>query len=165
MISQKNAVVKAVVEVLGDDFEAGVTNVREVITPEQKASVREQLLNSFVNGEIVYSKPTDNTSDLKKYVNGLINNHFRKAKELNGGSTYRPASSTGPRGDAQLKELNKLLSSGQFSEGTDQYTSITSAIAERTSTLEAERAAKKAASSKKKIDVSVLPSNIAGLLD
>lgn len=163
-IKQKDAVVSAVAEVLGDDFTPGTTIVRDVITTDQKAEVRDAVVNGILDGSIAYSKDNTNATEVKKYVGGLINNHFRKAKDLNGGTTYKPTG-TGPVRDKQLRELNKLLNTGKFSEGSEQFTSIQSAIATRTAELTAAKTAKQAASAKSKVDMSVLPENITDLLN
>ncbi len=164
MAKQKDAVVNAVANALGDDFTSGITNVKEVITAEQKAEVKSAVINGILDGSVDYSKDNTNEAEVRKYVGGLVNNHFRKAKELNGGTTYKPTG-VGPVRDKQLRELNKLLSTGQFTVGSAQHTDIQSAISTRTAELTAAKAAKQAASVKAKVDMSVLPENITNLLD
>ena len=162
--NQKQAVVNAVTEVLGSDFVVGETLVKDVITADQKATVKASIVEGILDGSIGYSKDNTDAAAVSKYVSGLINNHFRKARELNGGSVYRPTN-TGPVRDSQLRELNKLLNSGQFEIDSEQYSSIQSSISTRTAELTAAKSAKSAASAKSKIDMSVLPSHITDLID
>ncbi len=106
-LSQKEAVFNAVTEIIG------VTRTIEDTSPlnldkDQKASVREILLEGFANDEIELKNTQD---DMKKYVNGLLNNWIRKDKRFNGNVTYKaknPGSRAG-QGDTQIKNLRLLL--------------------------------------------------------
>ena len=162
-IKQKDAVVNAVVEVLGSDFVPFETLVSEVITADQKQAVRELVLAGILDGGVAYTKDISDEPTVKKYVSGLVNNHFRKAKDLNGGSTYTPTG-TGAARDDQLRELNKLLSTGDYETGSEQYASIQGAITSRKAELTAAKASKQAASAAAKVDMSVIPSHILDLL-
>jgi hypothetical protein len=37
---------------------------------------------------VEYKKPTADATVVRRYVNGMVDNHLRKAKELNGGTKY-----------------------------------------------------------------------------
>ena len=79
-------------------------------TPEQRASVREILYEGFKAGKIALgTEYTD--EELMGYIPGLINNHLRKDKRLNGGVAYvptNPGSRVGS-GDPQVKAMRLLL--------------------------------------------------------
>lgn len=70
------------------------------------------LMQGFLSGQIELSSESKrNESYLTKYIPGLVNNHVRKDKRLNGGTEYvakNPGSRQGA-GDAQLKALRQLL--------------------------------------------------------
>lgn len=162
MMKQKDAVVIAVTKVLGEDFTVGTTVVKDVITKDQKSEVRGIVLQGILDGEVAYNKDLADEKAIGRYVNSMVDNHFRKAKELNGGSTYRPAS-TGTRRDPQLKELNKLLKSlPEDSEGREQ---VLEHIEIRNKQLDEARAQKRSAASIGEIDVDVLPQHLRGLVD
>lgn len=161
-MKQVQAVVNAVSEVLGDDFTQESTVVGEVITPEQKAEVREIVLNGILNGDVAFKGSLEDEALVKRYVSGMVDNHFRKSRLLNGGSVYKP-SATGTKRDPQLKELNKLLKT--LSPGTEDYTKVQEHIEVRTSQLAEERAAKSIANSRAQIDTSVLPSHLTDMLN
>lgn len=161
-IKQKDAVVNAVVEILGDDFTPFNTVVSEVITADQKRAVREIVFNGILDGGVAYTKDISDESAVKKYVSGLVNNHFRKAKDLNGGSSYAPTG-TGATRDSQLRELNKLLST--YETGSEQYASIQGAVATRQAELSAAKAAQTTAKQAAKVDMSVIPNHILELLN
>lgn len=157
---QKEAVVEAIISVLGDSFQPNSTIVKDVITSEQKSEIRDIIFNGILSGEIGYNKDLTNESEVRKYTNGLIDNHIRRAKELNGGTVYKP-SREGTKRDAQLKELNKLLNSGRFQEGSEEYIAISSHIQTRKSQIAAERANGAPAAP---VDVDMLPANLRGLV-
>ena len=120
MKSQREATVNAIMAVLSDrgvNFElGGSTNVSTVLTAEDKKKVQTILSNGFNKGEIQLSteasaKYVGNTSEMNKYVSGLINNWVRKFPDFNAGTKYEaknPGSRAGT-GDEQVKEMRKLL--------------------------------------------------------
>jgi len=159
---QKDAVVEAVISVLGDSFVGGTTIVKDIITPEQKSEIKELVFNGIVSGEIGYGKDLEDTKEIKRYANGVVDNHVRRAKELNAGTVYKP-SKEGTKRDPQLKELNKLLNSGQFPEDGEQYAAIVSHIETRTNQLASERAAKRSGSPAP-VDADMLPAHLQNLV-
>jgi len=166
-IGQKEAVVKAVSLVLGGAFVSGSTNVKSILSETQLAEVREIVFTGIIHGTVVFNKDTSDEKNVRRYVNGMIDNHFRKAKELNGGNKYIAQSSGSGRGtrDAQLTALRKLAKS--YTDGSAEKTKVLSAISSREEQLIQERQvkaqAKKTARSVKNIDASVLPSELSNL--
>lgn len=164
---QKQAVVDAVQQVLGSNFVPGETVVKSVISADELSQVRDLLFNGIQNGTVSYNGDSSDDKALSRYVNGMIQNHFRKAKELNGGSKYTPANPGSGRRDEQLTNLKKLLKT--YSEGSDEYNKVLTAISNREAELQAERKAATEAKKQQKIvdsiDTSVLPTELAGLVE
>jgi hypothetical protein len=166
--SQKEAVVAAVEEILGDSFVSGTTIVKETITSDQLSQLREQILTGILGGTIAYSGDRSDAKAVGRYVNGMIDNHFRKAKELNGGMKYAVKNVTGSRGsrDPQLTALRKLAKG--YAAGSPELIRVQQAIVAREAQLLQERNAAKAENKRsetlKKIDVSVLPAELSSLI-
>jgi len=158
---QVQAVINAVTAVLGDQFIPNSTSVLSSITKEQKEEIREAVLNGVFSGEVVYNGSTVDAAAVKRYVNGMVDNHLRKSKILNGGSTYKP-SGKGSKRDPQLRELSKLLKT--FEPGSDNYANVQTSISTRNSQLLAEKNQKSVANVRASIDTSVLPDNLAAML-
>ena len=165
-VSQKTAVVNAVAAVLGSSFEPFETQVKSTLTNEQLEEVRSTVFSGIVGGEIQYNGDTSDEKTLRRYVNGMIDNHFRKAKELNGGNKYAPANPGRGRRDPQLTSLKKLIKN--YSEGTDEFTKVMSAIQLRETQLLEERKASAVARKRSEvlnnIDTSVLPEDLQATL-
>ena len=150
-LNQKEAVFNAVTEVIG------VTRTEEDITPlkldkDQKASVREILLEGFENEEIELK---NDPKDMKKYVNGLLNNWLRKDKRFNGNVTYKaknPGSRAG-QGDAQIKNLRLLL---KTDIDDDAKAEINQAIQDRLAEIKPEK--------KIEVDATVIPEHLQHLV-
>jgi hypothetical protein len=165
-IGQKQAVVNAVGSILGSDFTAGETPVKDIITQDQLNKVRDDVFSNIKNGNVSYNGDTSDDKALRRYVNGMVQNHFRKAKELNGGEKYAPTGG-GAKRDAQLSELKKLLDT--YSAGSEEYDKIQQAISNREAELQEER---KAAAEQRKqqkiingIDRSSLPDDLAQAIE
>ena len=120
MKSQREATVNAILSVLSDrgvNFElGGSVNVISILTAEDKKKVQTILSTGFNKGEIQLSaeaaaKYVGNTSEMNKYVSGLINNWVRKYSDFNGGDKYTPKNPGSRQGtsDEQVKEMRKLL--------------------------------------------------------
>lgn len=161
-VSQKNAVVNAVSGVLGGSFTSGQTVAKELLTAEQLEEVRTTVFNGILNGDIQFNGDTSDSKTLRRYVNGMIDNHFRKAKELNGGVKYTPANPGKGRRDPQLSALKQLIK--KYDEGTDEFTRVMSAIQVREGELVEERKAntisRKQDALLSGIDTSVLPEDL-----
>lgn len=168
-ITQKQAVIDAVSAVLGSRFTSGTTNVKSVITEDETSKVRDLVSNGIIAGDVVYSKNPSDTEAVKRYTAGLIENHFRKAKELNGGNKYVPSNPRPRRAkDEQIVTLNKLLET--YAEGTEEYKSVQEAIANRYKELGTTQPVgrkKKVAASETddNIDMSVLPEDLRSMLE
>jgi hypothetical protein len=121
MKSQREATVNTILSVLeerGETFElGGSVNISDVLTSEDKKKVQTILVTGFNKGEIQMSddartKYIGNTSEINKYVSGLINNWIRKFPDFNVGAKYQvknPGSRAGTS-DEQVREMKKLLS-------------------------------------------------------
>jgi hypothetical protein len=104
-LNQKEATYQAIINVCG--VHDGPYNP----TKEQRAQVNAILVAGFMAGSIELER-SFTESELKAYVSGLQSNWLRKDKRLNGGIKYEaknPGSRAG-MGDAQLREMKKLLS-------------------------------------------------------
>ena len=161
-MKQTEAVVTAVTEVLGDRFTAKETNVAAVITKEEKQIVRESVVTGITNGDITYNKDIGDTATVTRYVNGMVDNHIRKNKALNGDTIYKPMR-TGTKRDLQLKNLTRLLNSGKYEQNSQEYGLIVTHIELRTKELEAVKASKKS-NTVSQIDTSVLPQHLADMV-
>jgi hypothetical protein len=138
-ISQKQAVVNAISKVLGSSFISGSTAVKSILTSDQLKQVRTLVFDGIKNGDVQINKSYDD-SGLQRYVNGMVDNHLRKAKELNGGTSYRPSSTRASKNvkDPQLSALKKLASS--YSSGNPELTKVQAAIMARETELGIARA-------------------------
>ena len=87
IISQKNAVIDTVKNILKSDYDPSKP-VKDILTKEQVGEIKDAILNGILKGEIAYNKDINQVDVIKKYVSGMVSNHFRKAKELNGGTKY-----------------------------------------------------------------------------
>lgn len=116
-MKQSDAVVSAVTSVMGTRDSYEWTEVRSNL-PEIVAILTE----GFLNGDIQLSDPTKrNPTWLKGYIPGLVNNHVRKDKRLNGGTQYvakNPGSRQGST-DPQIKAMRALLASGTVTDPAD----------------------------------------------
>ena len=124
MSSQKEAVVNIVLSVLasnGIDYElGGEKRVKDIVTSDMKAEMRSLVFEGFKTETIGLTaesaaKYLNDDTELKKYVNNVLNNWINKHPEFNAmfpesGGVYRaknPGSRTG-QGDEQIRELRKL---------------------------------------------------------
>ena len=101
-IGQKDAVINAVASILGDRYEAGI-NARELLSADEITSVKNTVANAILSGSVSYSKDTSDEKAVRRYVAGLVDNHLRKAKELNGGVKYSATTTRGPRASKAAK--------------------------------------------------------------
>ena len=155
MKKQVTAVVEEVKNVLGETYDLSVPSVNSL----DKASItaiQGVIFDGLAAGEIEYKGDVTNVKTLKTYANGLVTNHLRKCKQLNGNVKYE-ASGNGPKRDERLRELNKVLVSGDFLEGTAEFVAIQEAIAFRKTELVQAKVAAKSQVKASEIDMSVLP--------
>jgi hypothetical protein len=128
MMKQSDAVVAAVTTVMGQQESYDWSEVKPHLN-----EIMAILTEGFMSGNIQLSDENKRNPEwLRKYVPGLVNNHVRKDKRLNGGTEYiakNPGSRQGA-GDAQLKALRSLLASGAVTSPED-IAEIEAAISKR----------------------------------
>jgi hypothetical protein len=161
MFNQRSATVNVLLAVLkesGIEYQLnGDTPIKDVLTPQHKEKARAIICQMFVNKQVSYrpdfQAKVDDPAELRKYVGGLINNWIRKAKEFNGGETYKPKNPGARAGtsDPQVRELKKLLAKVK---GTAHEAKVQTAIEAR---LEEIRP-------KVKINVALLPDDLKDLI-
>jgi len=166
VLSQKDAVVKEVKAILGSSYNSS-TPARDQLSDEQLKSIRSNITQGILNGSVEFKKENVSEEEISRYVSGMVSNHLRKAKELNGGETYVPQTTGRGSKDPQIAELSKLLKT--YSEGSEQYTQVQSAIESRKAELSAFKAsaaketrAKKAPAAPS-INMDVLPESLKHL--
>ena len=132
-----------------------------VLTKEERATVREQLVNGFMDGSIDMSdlsraKYIDGDESLPNYVNGLITNWLKKDPRLNGGVKYAPKNpgSRAGQGDKQIVELKKML---QLVD-EDKKPLVRAAIEKRLAEIQAEKA------KNVEINVDLIPEHLREML-
>ena len=163
-ISQKDSVVNEVKTILGSSFDPN-SPARDQLSDEQLKTVKSNIVSGIVSGSIDFKKEVTDEKEISRYVSGMVSNHLRKAKELNGGSTYSPQSTGRGSRDPQISELNKLLKT--YEEGTNEFNQIVTAIEARKAELVAERAAaakeRKKAKELSSINMDALPEGLKDL--
>ena len=162
MKKQVIAVIDEVKNVLGGTYDVSVPSVSN-LNKDNITAVQSAIFNGLAAGEIEYKGDTTNTKTLKTYANGLVTNHLRKCKQLNGNVKYE-ASGNGPKRDERLRELNRVLTSGDYTEGTEEFVAIQDAIAFRKTELTQAKAATKSKVKASEIDMSVLPTELQNLV-
>ena len=163
MIKQSEAVVNAVQDTLGDNFVTHETVAKDVLTNDQLTSIVDTITQGIMDGEIAYGKNLDE-KDVKKYVSSMVNNHLRKSKKLNGGTTHKPTKE-GTKRDEQLKALNQLLKTSSYEEGSEEHNAILKSIQERKQELAEKRASTRVVSKHVSVDVSSLPDDLKHLAE
>jgi hypothetical protein len=167
-LSQKDAVVNFVEQVLGTRFTKGETNVKEIITKDELSQVKDLIFNGILAGEISYSKGVGDHAELKRYISGMVQNYFRKSKDLNGGVAYSADPSKSKK-DETLSSLKKLHAQYENEGDSEKAESVLEAIQSREVELQQQQKANKAASAKKsalkKIDTSVLPPELSNMVN
>jgi len=165
-LSQKAAVLNEVKSILGSSFDFNKP-AKEQLTADQIKTVKGNVTDGIIDGSVAFSKDTTDPKEIGRYVSGMVSNHFRKSKELNGGASYAPQSTGKGSRDSQVSELNKLLKT--FEEGSDEFNQITEAITARKNQLMAEKVEIMKEKKKKKelssINTDVLPEGLKDLAD
>lgn len=139
-MKQREAVYKATAEAI-EGFEDGM-NVNEILDATARAEIISVVTGWFTAGEVDLSDSArakyDTEEKIKGYVGGLVSNWHRKDTRLNGGVAYTPKNpgSRAGQGDAQIKELRKLLS---MHKGTKQEAEIQRFIDARLTQLKADK--------------------------
>jgi len=163
-VNQKESVVNEVKALLGNHFDATLP-VKDQLTADQITLIKGNIVSGIMGGSISYSKDIADSKGVAKYVAGMVSNHFRKAKELNGGNTYSPDSTGRGSRDPQVSELNKLLKT--MTESTEEYNQVVSAIASRKTEIAAEKSVLLKQKKKQKelasLNTEVLPESLRNL--
>lgn len=133
-ISQKEAVVNEVKAILGGNFDPSIP-AKGQLSDDQMDTLRSNIVAGILSGAISFTKEIVDHKEITRYVSGMVSNHFRKAKELNGGNAYAPQSTGRGSRDSQISELNKLLKT--MTEGTEEYDQVVDAITSRKAELTA----------------------------
>ena len=109
-ISQKQAIIDNVKAILGSNFDSS-KSAKDQMSSSDMTLLKSNIVDGIVNNTISYKGPTD-LSKVKAYVSGLVSNHFRKAKELNGGASYSPSATrqTTPSSPKKSKKVNSVVS-------------------------------------------------------
>lgn len=154
-ISQKQAVIDATRKIMGSAYNSTVA-VTETLTKNDINGIKSMVYDGIVSGDVIFNKEFSET-EVKKYVSGMVSNHFRKAKELNGGASYKPKV-VGTRivKDPKLNDLNTLLSNTK--PGTEEHVKVMEAVTARKSEI----AVKK--NNTYDIDVTVLPDDLKAVI-
>jgi hypothetical protein len=137
-MKQNDAVFQAVCSVLdSNSFDSAV-----VLTKDQRESVVEMVTEGILSGKVDFSAEAkakhDTPAKVKSYTVGMVSNHLRKDKRLNGNTKYEiknPGSRAGA-GDKQLQALKALRSTITDDQA---LADIDEAIANRTAEIAAEK--------------------------
>lgn len=134
-MKQNDAVFQAVCSVLNvNGFDGAVE-----LSKDQRESVISMVTEGIVAGKVDFSAEArakhDTPEKVKSYTTGMVSNHLRKDKRLNGGEKYeikKPGSRAGS-GDATLKALKALQTT--VDADSESWHQIEAAIYERTTEL------------------------------
>lgn len=114
MMNQRTATVQTVLNVLADKgvvYELnGPKAIKDCLDATDKEKIRAEMFRMFKQGEITIATEYGD-ADLKKYINGLVNNWITKAPEFNGGKKHEiknPGSRAGS-GNPEVKNMRLLL--------------------------------------------------------
>jgi hypothetical protein len=155
-MKQNDAVFQAVCSVLGmDEFDSAVE-----LTKEQRETVVGMVTEGIISGKVDFSTEArtrhDTPAKVRSYTTGMVSNHLRKDKRLNGGDTYvikNPGSRS--KQDASIKAMRALQS--QYEKDSDEWGEIEAAIDARQAELEA-------AKPKVEINADALPEHLRYLI-
>jgi len=116
--SQKEIVVETVQSFYGKDFKNGMKH-----STDNKKKIVDQLIEKFEKGELTIKSEQEN---LRNYMVGLLNNHIRKAKELNGDVKYEAANPGSRAGQSNpaIKATRQLYKKFKEEKGEDDASTI-----------------------------------------
>ncbi len=110
-LSQVASVVTFTKQILGDAWTEG-TDVKSVVTKDQVNEIANLIADGMTSDEVDLSSEAkakfDTRVKLVTYVKGMINNHYRKSKLLNGGSEYEIKNPGSRSGSVELKQALSL---------------------------------------------------------
>lgn len=159
-ISQKDGVYSAVTAFLEEHnipFEESSKPV--VLSTDQRKTIVMMLVKATDAGELT-RKSNKSGQTLEQYWSGTLSNWLRRDPRLNGGHENVQPKNPGSRagtGDAELRELKKLMKQVEVTGNEEHIAAVKEAIDARTKIVEAERA-KKIAVDLSKIDPELLAS-------
>ncbi len=160
-IKQSKAVLNAVSQVLGDDFQPGA-RVLDYITSEQRDEVVELVAEGLQNGSVFFSERAQSVYDtpekVRKYTKGMVKNWLDKNPELNGGEKHQiknPGSRTGNK-DPQIKAMRTLLSQLEKEGDLEAARAVKAEIDTRVAAIQASRGK----TTEIAVDVDSLPENV-----
>jgi len=161
-MTQSESVVFFAKQVLGEAFRPNQP-ILEYISKDQTSQVVDAVTASILEGGTDFSTTArikyDEPKKVRSYVVGMVNNWFRKGKELNGGGVYVPKNpgSRAGNGDAELKEL-KLLKKALTERNAkpEALAKVDAAIAARLETL--------GATKKIEINLDLIPDELKDLI-
>lgn len=93
-LGQKAAVIQEVMAQL-PTFNQGTDNAILLLSSAQLEAVKASIQAGISAGTIEYSKNINDAAEVRTYARSMVMNHLKKAKELNGGRNYIPATSDG----------------------------------------------------------------------
>jgi len=116
-----------------------------------EAYVATEVFHGLRSGDVELRKAAikEDEKECMRYAKSLVSNHFKKAKEINGGIKYTPATTRGPIvKDEMLRELGKNLKALKSMSEPDMnlITAVEAAIAQRAGQVEEVKKAKSAPS-------------------
>ena len=122
-----------------------------------EAFVATEIFHGLQAGDIEHRNPAikEDEKECQRYAKALVSNHFKKAKEINGGVKYIPSNPRGPIvKDAALKDLTICLKAMQGRDDVTQemIQTTNNLIESRKAALEAAKPAKVAARKMLSID-------------
>lgn len=118
MKSQKQAVIDEVVSMYGQmsvPFVQGGTNALAGLPEPALETIKANIGKAILAGTVEYSKDKSNPNEVMAYARSMVMNHLKKAKELNGGQVYAPATTrvskteTGAMKVAKSNGINKSI--------------------------------------------------------
>jgi hypothetical protein len=157
-MKQNDAVFSAVQNTTGETSFSNAVS----LSKDEFAQVVEQVTDGIESGEVDFSDEAkakyDSRDKIRKYVVGMVKNHIRKDKRLNGGTKYEaknPGSRAGS-GDEQLKNLKALLSTLTSEEDKE-------AVQAEIDARKAQLQASKAKTTQKEINWDLIPEHLRSL--
>ncbi len=159
-MKQVQAVIQITKSILGSRFLVGQP-ILNYITDSDKEEILNRVIVGLKNHEIhiKHSKQAklNSDKDVRKYAIGMINNWFKKAKELNGNSEYKPSNPGIRKGsaDPMVREMRRLKKQLETAGEYESAEIVQKQIDEKLADIEARRVAVS-----KQVDVSKLPDNM-----
>lgn len=87
METQKQAVIRLVKELLGERYSSSV-DTKTQLTKSDRNAIRQSILAGIAEGKIEYKRKDEKINQTSRYIGGMITNHLKKVKELNGNTKY-----------------------------------------------------------------------------